>query len=147
MGIKILKHKQRNTYRVLLRRDQIHKIACNHLITTEMELKPLSSSETALCWYAMDYAEEEAKMEHLAVRFKTAETKNEFKKVFEECQAKLREKGPEADSSTTSAATGETKTTSKADEGEEDDEEDEDEDEVMFTSECRLYETSSETGE
>ena len=36
----------------------------------------------------MDYAEEEAKMEHLAVRFKTAETKNEFKKVFEECQVR-----------------------------------------------------------
>ena len=41
----------------------------------------------------MDYAEDEAKMEHLAVRFKTAATKNEFKKIFEECQAKLRERG------------------------------------------------------
>merc|ERR1712029_181969 len=102
--IKILKHKQKQTFRVLQRRDQIHKIACNQLISTDMELKPLSSSETALCWYAMDYAEDEAKMEHLAVRFKTAETKNEFKKIFEECQAKLREKGPEADSSTASAS-------------------------------------------
>ena len=40
--IKILKHAQRQTFRVLQRRDQIHKIACNHLISTEMELKPLS---------------------------------------------------------------------------------------------------------
>jgi len=102
--IKILKHAQRQTFRVLQRRDQIHKIACNHLISTEMELKPLSSSETALCWYAMDYAEDEAKMEHLAVRFKTAETKNEFKKIFEECQAKLRERGTDGSPSKDNSA-------------------------------------------
>ena len=40
--IKILKHAARKTYRVLLRREQIHKIACNHFITTDMDLKPLA---------------------------------------------------------------------------------------------------------
>ena len=91
--IKILKHPDRQTYRVLLRREQIHKIACNHLISTEMQLQPLCNSETAVCWFAMDYAEEEPKMEQLAVRFKTKETNDEFKKVFEDCQSKLKEKG------------------------------------------------------
>merc|ERR1712029_1318946 len=129
--IKILKHKQKQTFRVLQRRDQIHKIACNHLISTDMELKPLSSSETALCWYAMDYAEEEAKMEHLAVRFKTADTKNEFQKVFEECQAKLRQSKDSAEE------TGATSTAAKTDASEDEDEEDS----VMFANECRLYET------
>ena len=38
---------------------------------------------------AMDYADEEPKMENLAVKFKLVETKDEFKKIFEECQAKL----------------------------------------------------------
>merc|ERR1711881_755372 len=47
--IKILKHPKRLTYRVLLRREQIHKIACNHMINASMELKPLPSSETTLC--------------------------------------------------------------------------------------------------
>ncbi len=88
--IKILKHPTKNTYRVLLRRDQIHKIACNHLISTEMELKPMFGTETALCWFAMDHADEEAKLENLAVRFKLEETKNDFRKVFEECQEALR---------------------------------------------------------
>ena len=91
--IKILKHHERKTYRVLLRREQIHKIACNHLITTEMQLKPMTGSETAVCWFAMDYAEDESKLEHLAVRFKTADTKNDFQEKFEMCQKEL-EKNP-----------------------------------------------------
>ncbi len=90
--IKILKNPSKHTYRVLLRRDQIHKIACNHLIKPEMELEPMFGSETAVCWFAMDYADEEPKVEKLAVRFKLAETKDDFKKVFMDCQEKLRKK-------------------------------------------------------
>ena len=100
--IKILKHRQHMTYRVLLRRDQIHKIACNHLITEKMTLQPLSTSETALCWDAMDYAEEEARMERLAVKFKLAETKNDFKEAFEAAQKDIserKESGRKEDSS------------------------------------------------
>ena len=85
--IKILKHKVSAVHRVLLRRDQVHKIAANHRITPEMELKPLASSETAWCWYAMDFSEGHEAEGSLAVRFKTADTAQEFKKVFEECQA------------------------------------------------------------
>ncbi len=92
--MKILKHVQKNTFRVLLRREQIHKIACNHLISAEMELKPMSTSETAVTWFAMDYADDEAKLENLAVRFKLAETLNDFKKVFEDCQEQLKKKPP-----------------------------------------------------
>ena len=54
----------------------MHKIAANHRITAEMELKPLASSETAWCWYAMDFSEGhevEGSLEHLAVRFKTVD--------------------------------------------------------------------------
>ena len=103
--MKILKHPQRLTYRVLLRRDQTLKVACNHMITEVMELKPLSSSETALCWYAVDYADGEAKTEQLAVKFKLAETKNDFKAAFEAAQEEIRKKRQglsEADSPTKS---------------------------------------------
>lgn len=53
----------------------------------------LFRSTTALCYYAMDFAEEELKLEHLAVRFKLEETVAEFKKVFEQCQKEVQEKG------------------------------------------------------
>jgi E3 SUMO-protein ligase RanBP2 len=90
--IKILKQPETFKYRVLLRRDQIHKIACNHLIQADIELKPLSNSETAWCWYAMDFTEDEVngKLEHLAVRFKHLDTAKEFKAKFVECQEDIK---------------------------------------------------------
>ncbi|CAB4060298.1 RANBP2 [Lepeophtheirus salmonis] len=38
------------------------KFAVNHLISEDMVLKPLITSETALCWFAMDYSDEEKKL-------------------------------------------------------------------------------------
>ncbi len=89
--MKILKHPHNKTYRVLLRREQIHKVACNHKITTEMNLEPMVNSDNALTWFAMDYADEEPKLEKLAVRFKLEETKDEFKRIFENCQKELKD--------------------------------------------------------
>merc|ERR1711892_1044007 len=92
--IKILKHPASGVTRVLLRRDQVHKIAANHRITKDMELSPLASSETAWCWYAMDFSEgheESGSLEHLAVRFKHKNAADEFKEKFEKCQAEIGE--------------------------------------------------------
>ena len=77
-----------------MRREQIHKLACNHNISKDMELKPMAGSETAVCWFANDFAEGETKLEHLAIRFKTAETKDLFKKTFEESQQMLSDAPP-----------------------------------------------------
>ena len=104
--IKILKHKAKNTFRVLLRREQVHKIACNHYITKDMELKPMFSSDTAVCYFAMDFADEEAKMEHMAVKFKLKETKDDFKNKFEECQKELDNPPPPADAAAPSGPEG-----------------------------------------
>ncbi|KAG8512370.1 E3 SUMO-protein ligase RanBP2, partial [Galemys pyrenaicus] len=87
--IKILWHTMKNYYRILMRRDQVFKVCANHVITKTMELKPLNVSNNALVWIASDYADGEAKVEQLAVRFKTKEMADCFKKKFEECQQNL----------------------------------------------------------
>ncbi|XP_026984455.1 ranBP2-like and GRIP domain-containing protein 4 isoform X4 [Sagmatias obliquidens] len=87
--MKILWHTMKNYYRVLMRRDQVLKVCANHVITKTMELKPLNVSNNALVWTASDYADGEAKVEQLAVRFKTKEMADGFKKKFEECQQNL----------------------------------------------------------
>ncbi|XP_012586985.1 PREDICTED: E3 SUMO-protein ligase RanBP2 isoform X2 [Condylura cristata] len=87
--IKILWHTMKNYYRILMRRDQVFKVCANHVITKTMELKPLNVSNNALVWIASDYADGEAKVEHFAVRFKTKEMADCFKKKFEECQQNL----------------------------------------------------------
>ncbi|XP_076322044.1 E3 SUMO-protein ligase RanBP2-like [Tachypleus tridentatus] len=83
---KILKHKNQCRFRLILRRQQVHKIACNHYITADMELKPMPTSENAVCWTAIDFADEQPVSELLAVRFKTKELVEEFKEKFEECR-------------------------------------------------------------
>ncbi|XP_030057332.1 E3 SUMO-protein ligase RanBP2 isoform X2 [Microcaecilia unicolor] len=87
--IKILFHSERQYYRILMRRDQVLKVCANHLISTTMEIKPLNTSNNALTWIATDYADGEAKFEHLAVKFKTEQLMDSFKKIFEECQQNL----------------------------------------------------------
>ncbi|XP_040080124.1 E3 SUMO-protein ligase RanBP2 isoform X2 [Oryx dammah] len=87
--MKILWHTVKNYFRILMRRDQVFKVCANHVITKTMELKPLNVSNNALVWTASDYADGEAKVEQLAVRFKTKEMADCFKKKFEECQQNL----------------------------------------------------------
>uniref|UniRef100_A0A8C6Y8M0 E3 SUMO-protein ligase RanBP2 n=1 Tax=Naja naja TaxID=35670 RepID=A0A8C6Y8M0_NAJNA len=89
--IKILFHTQKKCYRILMRRDQVLKVCANHIITKAIDLKPLNSSNNAMVWTATDYADGEAKVEQLAVRFKTQELADTFKKKFEECQLILLE--------------------------------------------------------
>uniref|UniRef100_A0A8C8R8D7 RAN binding protein 2 n=1 Tax=Pelusios castaneus TaxID=367368 RepID=A0A8C8R8D7_9SAUR len=87
--IKILFHTQKKYYRILMRRDQVLKVCANHVITKTMNLKPLNTSNNALVWTATDYADGEAKVEQLAVRFKNQEMADFFKRRFEECQQNL----------------------------------------------------------
>ncbi|NXN28332.1 RBP2 ligase, partial [Nycticryphes semicollaris] len=89
--IKILFHTQKKYYRVLMRRDQVLKVCANHVITKEMNLVPSDTSNNALIWTATDYADGEMKVEQLAVRFKSQEMANSFKRRFEECQRSLSE--------------------------------------------------------
>jgi len=89
--IKILHNQERNTFRVLLRREQVHKVALNHLITPSMEMNPMKNSDTAVCWYATDYSEgsENGDLGMFAVRFKTKDTCEDFKTKFKSSQSAL----------------------------------------------------------
>jgi len=89
--MKILNNKEKKTYRILLRREQIHKLACNHWLTTEMVLKPLSTSLTTWTWSAMDFSQGELVLEQFALRFKTEELASLFQSKILECQEALRQ--------------------------------------------------------
>eukprot|EP00057_Strongylocentrotus_purpuratus_P015333 XP_011669807.1 PREDICTED: E3 SUMO-protein ligase RanBP2 isoform X4 [Strongylocentrotus purpuratus] len=54
-----------------------------------MVLKPMMASETAWIWFAVDFSEEEAKTEQLAVKFKHVEDAKRFKECFLEAQELL----------------------------------------------------------
>jgi hypothetical protein len=50
-------------------REQIHKLACNHLIQKEMTIDLFQNNPKTLRWTAMDFAEGEGKTEIFVCKF------------------------------------------------------------------------------
>ncbi|XP_047449066.1 ran-specific GTPase-activating protein [Mugil cephalus] len=92
--VKLLKHKEKGTIRLLMRRDRTLKICANHHIVPTMELKPNAGSDRAWVWNTLaDYADECPKAELLAIRFLNAENAQKFKVKFDECKEEVRKQG------------------------------------------------------
>ncbi|KYM98884.1 E3 SUMO-protein ligase RanBP2, partial [Cyphomyrmex costatus] len=90
--MKILHHVGHGSYRLLLRREQVHKVVCNFLITLDVEFHPLSTSNQAWMWAGMNYAEQEPCVEQLAIKFKSPDLARQFKAHIDNIQQELREK-------------------------------------------------------
>ncbi|XP_052846116.1 E3 SUMO-protein ligase RanBP2 [Drosophila gunungcola] len=82
--IKILCDKATGVSRVLMRRDQTHKVCANHKITADMSLATASQDKEkkSFLWVANDFADEQVRLEKFLVRFKTAEVAEEFRLAF-----------------------------------------------------------------
>ncbi|KAH0951395.1 hypothetical protein HN011_008108 [Eciton burchellii] len=85
--VKLLRHKTKNTVRVVMRRDKTLKICANHFVTPWMELKPNCGSNRAWIWSVLaDYADEQLKPELLAIRFASTENASIWKDTFEKAK-------------------------------------------------------------
>lgn len=84
-NIKILKNKDTNKCRILMRREQIHKLCANHAITSDMILNK-TEKENAYIWMAHDFSEDKVIVEKFLVRFKTVEIAKKFYDTFEEAK-------------------------------------------------------------
>ncbi|KZC14709.1 RANBP2-like and GRIP domain-containing protein 5/6 [Dufourea novaeangliae] len=89
--MKILHHAGHGTYRLLLRREQVHKVVCNLLLTPDIEFARLSTSDRAWMWAGMNYAEDPPCIEQLAVKFKNPELATKFKDTVDRIQQTLNE--------------------------------------------------------
>ncbi|XP_074658273.1 E3 SUMO-protein ligase RanBP2-like [Tubulanus polymorphus] len=84
--MKVLKHNTEERYRMVMRREQIFKLCCNQMITKDLALQPMPSSESAWCWYAIDYSDNDDRTcQQFALRFKKVEQAKEFKEIIDEC--------------------------------------------------------------
>ncbi|KAF2362029.1 Ran binding domain [Trinorchestia longiramus] len=87
-NVKLLKHEEKGTVRLLMRQEKTLKVRANHYLTPYMKLRPNCGSDRAFVWYVMfDFADEEAKNEMFAIRFANAENARLFKEAFEEAVA------------------------------------------------------------
>ncbi|XP_062594997.1 E3 SUMO-protein ligase RanBP2-like [Saccostrea cucullata] len=93
--MKILRHTGTGHYRLLLRREQVYKLACNQNLTSDLKFQPMATSETAWCWVGQDFSDNEPKLEQLAVKFKSVDLAKEFKAKIDECQNDLIENPPQ----------------------------------------------------
>ncbi|ALC45939.1 Nup358, partial [Drosophila busckii] len=84
-NIKILLNPQ-GVSRILMRRDQTHKICANHQIMANMSLTTpqLDAEGKSFIWGANDFADEKLTVEKFLVRFKLPETAKEFKAAFDD---------------------------------------------------------------
>jgi E3 SUMO-protein ligase RanBP2 len=82
--IKILRHKETNAHRVLMRRDQVLKLCANHRILPEIKLEV--ANEKQIRWSTNDYSENEAKYEILLAKFRHEDEAKRFKTEFEKAQ-------------------------------------------------------------
>ncbi len=91
--IKILRHKvNTNSYRVLMRRDQILKICANHRIYPEIKLE--QENENQVRWFANEFYDGKINAEFLAAKFRHKTEVDEFSKEFEKAQNAIRNKMP-----------------------------------------------------
>nr|CAD7589380.1 unnamed protein product [Timema genevievae] len=87
--MKVLKEPGTGRVRLLMRREQVLKVCCNHYLSPGLELKPLSSSDRAWSWCAQDFSEGELRVETLAIKFKTQEQAHEFKRLIDKVQGEM----------------------------------------------------------
>ncbi|XP_057294736.1 uncharacterized protein LOC130623284 [Hydractinia symbiolongicarpus] len=77
--VKIMKHKTKGTYRLVMRQDKTLKLCANHALTKNMIIEPHSSNEKALIWTTpSDYSDGECKAETLCIRFGKVESTEAF---------------------------------------------------------------------
>ncbi|XP_044270326.1 E3 SUMO-protein ligase RanBP2 [Tribolium madens] len=160
--MKILHHPGNNTYRFLLRREQVHKVVLNQLIIPDLELQPMTTSDKAWVWGGYNYTDDGSALEKLAVRFKNCDLAQSFYKSVQDVLEKVKKAQSEKSNTKTEEQVDLTKLIPSSIQNfgveevsgdeqagkdvsyeEEEDEDDDDEDDdrtVMFMKRCTLSE-------
>jgi Ran-binding protein 1 len=85
--VRLLKHKENEKTRLVMRRDKTLKVCANHYIVPDMKLSPNVGSDRSWVWNAAaDVSEGEPEAQTLAIRFANSENANLFKEAFEKAQ-------------------------------------------------------------
>ncbi|KII67242.1 Ran-specific GTPase-activating protein [Thelohanellus kitauei] len=94
--LKFLRHKENNKVRIVMRREKTLKLCANHYLLKSMKLGKNKATQFSLIWTAIsDFADEVAKNETFACRFKNSEDMEGFRKAFEQCVDELNQENEE----------------------------------------------------
>ncbi|KAJ5783029.1 hypothetical protein N7457_004803 [Penicillium paradoxum] len=85
--VRLLKHKENQKTRLVMRRDKTLKVCANHYIVPDMKLSANVGSDRSWVWNAAaDVSEGEPEAQTLAIRFANSENANAFRDAFETAQ-------------------------------------------------------------
>ena len=87
--ISILRHRENQRLRLLMRQEKTLKIICNQAIDPRVELTPNVGSDRSWVWRAFDFSDGELVEESFAVRFADSEIANDFKTEYEKAQKEM----------------------------------------------------------
>eukprot|EP00931_Biecheleriopsis_adriatica_P025010 TRINITY_DN15459_c0_g1_i1.p1 TRINITY_DN15459_c0_g1~~TRINITY_DN15459_c0_g1_i1.p1 ORF type:complete len:1727 (-),score=475.66 TRINITY_DN15459_c0_g1_i1:61-5241(-) len=93
---KILRHTESGLCRFLMRQEKTSKVVANHRIIDQApycDLVHNAGNEKIWVWTALDWADDEQKVEKFALRFKTEELAGDFAKIFNKAKSGATEEG------------------------------------------------------
>mmetsp|Transcript_16647 Transcript_16647/g.22023 ORF Transcript_16647/g.22023 Transcript_16647/m.22023 type:complete len:243 (+) Transcript_16647:160-888(+) len=83
---KLLRHRENQRIRLLLRQEKTMKVICNHVVDPRIVMTPNAGSDRSWVWSAYDFSEGDLVETIFAIRFGNSDNAAEFKGQFEECQ-------------------------------------------------------------
>lgn len=86
---KILRHKEHQRLRLLMRQEKTMKVIANHVLDPRIKLQPNAGSDRSWVWSAFDFAEGELVETVFALRFPDSEIAETFKVAFENGQKEM----------------------------------------------------------
>lgn len=87
---KLLKHRESNRIRALMRQEKTLKLLVNHFVDPRITLTPNVSNEKSWVWVAFDFSEGKLEETTFAIRVSTPEIAKEFKAAFESAQQEMK---------------------------------------------------------
>jgi len=87
--LRILKHREHQRMRVLMRQEKTMKVLVNHALDPRIALEPNVGSDRSWVWSAFDFASGELVETVFAIRFGDSEIATVFKKTFEDSQHEM----------------------------------------------------------
>ncbi|XP_051119012.1 ran-binding protein 1 homolog c-like [Andrographis paniculata] len=103
-SVKLLKHKETNKVRLVMRQNKTLKICANHLVLPTMSVQEHQGNEKSCVWHATDFADGELKEELFCIRFSSVDNCKTFKDKIEEITESQAKDGEESEEGTTAAS-------------------------------------------
>ena len=88
-GTGVMKILKDEIVRLVMRREKILTLCCNHQLLKNMEFTLKDASGKTVVWFAKDFADGQIKDEYFALKFPNSDVCQKFLQVIKECQSTL----------------------------------------------------------